>query len=300
MSVSVVSPTLNAANPKCRLAIVASPIDLFWDDTNKRWNSGIVQSVIDSLTWTGTKTVGEIVNIVARPANYQPMCNNKTEVAPLATAAAWGGSFNHYTAVNYGVPDPSAAVESDGSLTLAYVDVELQPNSTSEIVVTLAHAPAVTSVDPYSDLTGTGYSLSVSLGSTAGDNQASWGQVIGDAIGSSDGYYVAQLNTLTTTYVGEGVAPSFVFSNAAQPSGSRIASLNLPIINGSSRPFTFKNSYTWCFAVNAGKLDANASPIFPSDGFAYNLANYGLVADSMNSDAVATATLNYTLYGTTF
>ncbi len=292
MSVTVISGTLNAANPKARLAIIANAADLYWDDTNKRWNSGIAKSVFTSLTWTGTKASGEVLKVTVQPANYQPMCNVRYVDTPLVTAASMSSGWEHLTAFNYGVPDPSAQVENDGSITLGYVDVELPPNSASSIQVTFVHTPDVlAAVDPYSDLGQTPDTIYVAVGSDA--NCASWGQINGNPSDTDSGYGAVQLKTLTTTFVGDGPAPTFVIGNVPQPYGNKIANVAIPLINATSRPFTFKDNYTWCFAINSGKIDANASPIAGGGGtMQFNMMNLGLMTDPSNPDALASATLS--------
>jgi hypothetical protein len=298
MSITLVGSTLNADRPSCRLAIVANVKD-FWDATNKRWKSGIVTATVSNLTWTGTAGGSEKLNITIQPPNYNQACNNKTVLTPNVSADAWGGSSAHHqVAINYGVPDPSTIIESDGSITLAVVDLALPLSSSSSITPTMTYEVNFESVDPYSTIAADDDTVLSEFGATLSVDPATpadWGMIGIDLGGAdpTDGKIVVQLQSLVSS-VGVGVipAPHFQFSNPAR-SGNSINKIDYQLPNTDSRNLSFKDNFTWVFALNLGKIDANATPVKMSSGsgLLYNVANFGLVGDNLTGQA--TAMLNY-------
>src|SRR5581483_228586 len=111
---TIASTTINSDNPSARVCVTANVKD-YWDSTNKRYKSGIVKTSITAISISGTVGGGEKVDIDVWPPNYDLTSDSKAHCSPAATGAVAGFStFVQVTAINYGLPGPSARVEADG------------------------------------------------------------------------------------------------------------------------------------------------------------------------------------------
>lgn len=97
---TLTSLTLNKFNRKGRVAVPVSPEE-FWDDTNKRYKSGILKIALSSLTPTGIGEAGVPI-VVVRPCVYDPA--HHTEYRRTDGTIALASTYNHALAINYGVP----------------------------------------------------------------------------------------------------------------------------------------------------------------------------------------------------
>lgn len=275
---TVVSTTLNAASPSCRLAITANVKD-FWDSTNKRFKSGLVKTSITALSISGTLGSGEKVHFTLQPAVHNPARNGKAEYNPTATGSVSGFStFTHNTAVNYGNLDPSAAPEPDGSITLAVVDVSLPSGdlSGSTLTATVTYTKTFTELSPYSVMSGP-QTVSVSAGTPSVAPWSLQGWETGDF--SGEDYFRVQFQSLATTCRGVG---HFTATAGAM-------NLSVPVPYGDARVLSLADSYQHVFAVNNSELDSSC-PLVNDQAAGttiYNFLNCGLEGGK------GTATLSY-------
>src|SRR6516225_7471486 len=97
--------TTGVIQPSFKVSAQAQLHD-FWDSTNQRYNSGVLVTTIDTISWTGTKATGETATITISPTNYQEDCNDQVIVRPIITSGSpLTSAFKHVTAINYGQPD---------------------------------------------------------------------------------------------------------------------------------------------------------------------------------------------------
>lgn len=295
---TVVSPTLDKNTPFGRLPVRVNLSDA-WDATNQRWKCGRWKVQITNVTWAGTEEADEKVDLTVRPANWNPGHNERVQLTPLTSDDAWGGStFTHVTAVNYGQPDPSAEVESDRTVTLAYVDFRLPNSTTSSVVVTMTYTAVFTEYDAYSVMSsGTAYTGAIGVQDTK--NEA-WGMVT-LASGTGPRAVVLQLKSLASDCCEKfppGQSPAnFQYGNMPSAPGTKLSNGVMAVPKSVNRTKTFTNFYTYVFAVNNGKIDANASMVVDgvTSGGVYHLCSYGLGKSELSND-VTSATLAYQLF----
>jgi hypothetical protein len=293
-------PTTGIIEPKVKISAQTLLHDL-WDTFHKRYRSGVLVVTITQIYWTGTKGAGETATITINPPNYQQNCNDQITLRPVVTAVSSGTpvtpNFKHVTAVNYGMPDSSAVLNPDGTFSLVEVVIELNSNAITPIAsllsVFVTYNLAWHEYSPYSPIEGTGYEADLSIGN---GSSTDWGMATVDA---TTGYaaLVVQLATLDWSVLPgnnpSGLVPSFQLSNPARPGGATVANYNTALAQSFGRSLTFYDSYTYVFAVNDGKVDANATPVQATDIAIYNLCNFGLTAPDASGTDTATATLTY-------
>lgn len=296
---TVVSPNCNSETPFVRLPVRVN-LSAAYDETEKRYKSGRWKVQITNVTWAGTEEADELVKLVVQPYNYNPGCNEKATYAPLTSADAWGGStFTHVTAVNYGQPDPSAKVEDDGTVTLAVVDFTLPRGTTSDVVVTVTYTAVFTAYDVYTanSSTGTAYTGTVEVKDTKDE---AWG-LVNLASGTGPRAIWLQLQSMATDVCEKfppGQSPAnFQYANVPLKAGTKLANGVIPVPKSAARTRTFEKYFSYVFAVNNGKVDANATLVVDgvTSGGVYHLCSYGLAKSSLSNDVTA-ATLGYRLF----
>lgn len=276
------------------------------------YKSGLVFATVSNITWTGSPATGETLNISIQPARYNTQCNSQALYTPLVSAGAWGGStYKNVTAINYGLPGPSAILEPDGTITYLTIDLSLASNAftdiASSISVTVTGDLDFTPVPTTSPVGGTTYTPQIGIGPEAAlaGGLPSWGMATQDLISGYLGVAV-QLQSLLTRMDAGGLPrlqPTvFQLSNPKSEMGQTIANVRFPIGQGAARQIDFMNTagppitggYTYLFAINDGMVDANATPIQAPAGQQYNLCNFGLTQGPNSQDTVS-ADLTYEL-----
>jgi hypothetical protein len=300
--------TLDKNRPSIRVvpdAVTGCKLRDFWDDTNKRYKSGVMVVTVTSITWTGGAT-GETLSISVQPPNYNALNDTQAIYTPDAAAHAWGGTtYKNVAAVNYGRPGPSAVLEPDGTITLLAVDLALASNAftdvASTVVVTVAGTATFTEYSPYAAVGGTAKEIDLTAGPlsyvylTAGSAGA-WGMVTQDIM-TGYGAVVVQLDSLVTGLIPGtvGGGAQFQLTNPAQAGGSPLAALDQPVPRAAQKTTAFADNYTYVFAVNNNLIDTNATQVGTPAGTAYNLCNAGVQAAGGNDGDTATAVLSYHL-----
>jgi hypothetical protein len=292
----------------------------FWDDTNKRYKSGVVVVTITSITLStadgfggtaaATYTTGETLAVAIQPPNYNAL--NDTQYlnsgVQVASGAVLSGAplYKNVIAVNYGVPGPSATLNPDDTIDFTAIDLVLSSNAFTDITstfgVVVAGTLTFTEYSPYADTGGTAYELDLTNGPLSYINLAqsyagAWG-MIAAPIQAGYAAIVVQLQTLTSGYI-PGAAPdmtqpSLTVSNPAQAGGQQLANVRRPIPMDAKKTFTFVDGYTYIFGVNNNLIDANGVQIGSVDigvtgNTAYNLCNAGV----QSGRGTATAKLAY-------
>jgi hypothetical protein len=296
-------PTTGVIQPGCKVTAQVLLHD-FWDSTNKRYKSGVVVTTIDQVKWTGTTASGETATITAQPPNYQEDCNDQVTLRPDITSVTdVDNLLKHVTAINYGMPDSSAVLEPDGTISLVDVTFYLNANAFTPIAslvsVIVTYTTTFTEISPYSTIGGTSYSADLAIGN---GSAADWGMAT-SPVASGFKSIALQLQSLEWSVIpGENsgmLAPSFQLSNPARNGGAVVANYNTPLAQSAGRSLSYHDYYTCIFAVNDGKLDANATPVQAPGGALYDLCNFGLTATDASSQDTATATLTYKVEVTT-
>lgn len=298
MAVTVTSPTLDVDYPIARLAAVANQ-SMFWDKTEKRYKSGILVTTISDINWTGTEVADEVATVTVQPPNYNPACHNKSYYQPDVNNDTWndGMSIVLVTAINYGWPGPSARMEQDGTITLNEALIELPPGTESSVVATMTYNNVFTEYSPYSTLSG-GSSKSATM-SIAAESEDAWGMISEDESAGSEGAVIIQLTSLVTSvlegFPPGGTPPSFELQNSPQLTGGTLASVEFVLPNTVGRTNVFENNYTYLFALNDGKVDANGRPIhLPSQAkILYSLCNFGITKPFGVNSMSVTGVLTY-------
>ncbi len=289
-------PALTVDAPFARLSVPGDIRDFYDSTTHDRYKSGYVASVLSQLALTGTFGAGDTLSVLVKPPNYNPGCGHtELKYYPTATGNVFTGlSYTVNTACNYGLPGPSARLEGDQ--TISYVDVELtltpaSDASTSSLVPALTYTNTITSIDPYTAIGGSAISGALAL---YPDTPESWLTVTYPVTALVA--VAVQLASLTAT-VQQGVpagsdAPLFVATNVPQSGGQSICNVKMPLGASVARVKTFYDLYTYVFAINNSKVDANGAPVVrPSPGTVeWNLINAGLTKSQFSGDT-ASATL---------
>lgn len=295
---TVVSPDINATNPFCRLSICCDVRD-FWDATNFRYKSGYNTVTISDISIAaaagGSEVAGERISVEVKPPNLSQVANSRQLYDQEVDDDAWfGADYILKTAFNYGRPGPSARLEGDNSVSLVDVDIQLQSNALSAVVVTVTYTLSTSLKDPYGDLGGTSKSRILRV---YPDNEAAWGLIGVDA---QDAAAIGiQLQTLATTVqqgVPLGVSPPMLsIQNVPQYGGQQLCDLAFPLGESATRSKTFSDMYTWIWAVNGSRVDCNGTNIeLPNDGKTlFNLLNVGLTKNAGLSRDAASALLTY-------
>ncbi len=284
--------SLNKDRPSCRLAI-SVPTKDYWDDTNKRYKSGVVQAIISSVAFSGTFTSGEKLALSIAPPNYRPNCHGRADDLNHAVdAGSWTTGYLLNTAVNYGLLGPSAAPQPDGSNDLIYVDVSLIGDDsgqiTSDVTILVTYTVGFTEISPYSTLSTTDtYTDTVALNDFS--YPPAWGTVTVGSAYVSSGAAAVQLTNLESHVTGDqpGGAPVFVAATMPQVGQPGLNySWQVPATVG--RSLALADRYTWVFAVNGGRMDAAATPVQELGSGKVSLCNFGLVGGLPNVKAKAT------------
>jgi hypothetical protein len=273
---TVASITLNRTRPKARIAIPIDPMD-YWDDTNKRFKSGCLKiqitEVADSISGRGGS---EKPTLVVRPPHYNAACHSEYRRADGTIALA--ANYNHFVAINYGVPGPSAVLGPDGIGEALCVEVELEPDTTGSGTFSITYTTTFTEISPYSALGSPNCSGTVSLTLLEGQD-AAWSMITVSPTGEdvTDGYVAIQLSTLAST-VRPGALPDNPPSIevASGGAGEPLFASNLSLSDTFSR--SFARNFTRVFAINGSKVDANGTTVqVPVDSVSVlNLFNVGL------------------------
>lgn len=270
----------------------------FWDNTNKRYKSGVIITTIDKIIWTGTTAAGETATVTVNPPNYQEDCNDQATLRPVIDSISeLDAVLKHVTAINYGMPDSSAVLNPDGTISLVDVTFYLNANNftpiASLISVEIDYSTTFTEYSPYSGIGGTAYTANLAIGN---GSAADWGMATYAAV-ANYAVLVVQLQTLAWNVLpgedGGLPTPSFQLRNPARPGGAAVANYNTPLAQSAGRTLTYYDYYTYVFAVNDGKVDANATTVQAPSGTLYDLCNFGLTAPDANSQGTVTATLTY-------
>jgi hypothetical protein len=159
--------TTGVIQPRFKLSLQALLHD-FWDPTNQRYTSGILVTTLNSLTWTGSIVTRETATINISPANYQQDANDLLILNVNLSSGTASPSYDHATAVNYGMPDSSAVLNPDGTISLVDLEFEINSNAftpiESFIDVTVAYTTVFTEFSPYGSTGGTLYTSTLSIG----------------------------------------------------------------------------------------------------------------------------------------
>jgi hypothetical protein len=292
--------TTGVIQPSFKVSAQAQLHD-FWDSTNKRYNSGVLVTTIDTIAWTvSTGKSGETATITIKPTNYQEDCNDQIIYRPAVNASSSiSPAFKHVTAINYGQPDSSAELAPDGTISLIDVLVEINANAFTPIGSLMSIAVTYTSTftvySPYSPIGGTDYEIPLAIGN---GSAADWGMVTVDP--PSAGVYQAQVVQLFSlawnVLPGDspiGIMPAFQLSNPPRPGGAVVANYSTPLAQSYGRYLAYHDYYTYIFAVNDGKVDANATSVQATDGELFNLCNFGLTAPDASGTDTVNAILTY-------
>lgn len=298
---TVVSNPITKKNPIERMTVRIDPYT-YWDATNKRPTSGIFTVTITGITWTGPTVGGaESVYITIRHPNDHRDHNTKTEATYTASDGTVGViNLAHNIAWNYGVPDPSAAVEPDGTVDLLYIEWTplniADKNIASEITgstITVTYTLAFTEYSPYSSAGGT--ALTSVLGVT--DQRYGDSGLVYPTTLSGLTAVVVQLTSLATVVQDNDLkdesTPHFMV-RTAPAYGPEAVLVDQDVSKASAGSVSFNDSYTWVFAVNSAKADANARRITTNQATFYGLLKADLWKPTPNDDNV-TATLSYNL-----
>lgn len=291
---TLVSQTIDKKSRRARLAIPIDPRD-YWDETNKRFKSGIFNLSVTAISWTGTKEAGEILKLKVAPAVFDPACNDKWEAAPLVTGTQ-SIALSHNVSLNYGLVGPSSIIGDDGIASTLVLEAELPFETLSSIVITLTYTLTFTLRDPYSALSGTSKTCNLVLNY---ESDQVWGMVSTVQVDGYNGDIAIQISSIVSSiFQGENqaVAPvDFHFLNEPLQNGVRLANYQLPLPQLESHTKVIKDWGTYVFAVNNGKIDANAMKIKETDRTVYDLINFGLSKDPLMSGDKAVVDLNYIL-----
>jgi hypothetical protein len=304
----------------------------FWDNTNKRYLSGVVKSTVTGATAIsaaahagGALTAGETLAARVAPPNFNAINDYEYKNAgiDLGSVTAINPAYTNICAVNYGIPGPSAQINEDGTIVYTVVDLELASNDFTDIVTSAdvtvtgdVTATTGTNYDPYADNGGIAYAMPLAVGPLAskyfyvgGAALGPWG-MIAAAIAGNYTAFVVQIQSIVTQYIpgpsGRLYTPMLHIKNPAQPGGQPLANWELPMpthrksTNTISELDPNSRGYTYVFAANAGSgntIDANAVQIASLDvgvvgNSAYNLCNVGIVLPP-GADGTAAATVNY-------
>jgi hypothetical protein len=273
----------------------------FWDPTNQRYTSGILVTTFNSFTWSGSAVSGETAKVRMSPVNYQQDANDQVILNNVDLAGpSVSPSYSHATAINYGMPDSSAVLNSDGTISLVNFEFEIESNAftpiASNISVEISYTTTFTEYSPYGSTGGTLYTSALYIGP---GSAAGWGMIAENGPGAGNYAYVVQLKTLTWSVLPgtdpTGMVPQFQLSNPARRGGAVVANYNSSLTPAYGSSLTFFDHYTYVFAVNNGKVDANATPVESSGVQLLNLCNFGLTAADASGTHTATATLTYTI-----
>jgi hypothetical protein len=277
---TVLTPVLDKDTPTCRLAIAVPTID-FWDATNKRYKSGFVHVAVASVAFAGTLTSGEKLALSIAPPNYRPNANGRVDdLNRSVTAGTWSGGYDLTTAVNYGLVGPSAAQQPDGSNDLVYVDVALLGGDdgaiASSATATVTYTTTFIEIDPYADLDGDRIDAELFVNRT--DGQPAWGMAAVSVGSGLLGAVALQLTALESTVLAPPFATPAIFQAGIVPQeGPPAMRYAWPLPATASRVLPLADRYTWVFAANDGKVDANATPVLAGGpGLMANLCNFGV------------------------
>ena len=161
--------------------------------------------------------------------------------------------------------------------------------------MTVEYTTVFTEYSPYGSTGGTLYTAALSVGPGSGAN---WGMIVADGPGAGvNQALVVQLSTLSWSVLPghrpDGERAAIPVEQPGQAGRRRVANYNIPLAQTYGRSLTYYDNYTYIFAVNDGKVDANATPVQATGGQLFNLCNFGLtIADASGTDT-ATATLTY-------
>jgi hypothetical protein len=217
----------------------------FWDTTNKRYRSGVIVTVITSISWTGTKATGETATVTINAPNYEQDCNDQQIYSPIITSASpMSPNFKHVTAINYGQPDSSAVLGQDGTISLVDVVFDLNANAftpiASFLTVSVTYTTTFTEYSPYSAISGgTNFTAPLAIGN---GSSADWGMAIN---AGTTGYaaLVVQLTSLQWSVLpGDapiGMVPNFQLSNPARQGGAVVANYNTTLAQSFGRTLTY-------------------------------------------------------------
>jgi hypothetical protein len=268
----------------------------FWDDTNKRWKSGVVVSTLNSgttndISWAahsgGAAVATETLAAVIAPPNFNGANDSdyRNSGLDVNAVAVMNPSYKNACAVNYGRPGPSAEVQADGTIVYTAVDLTLSSNALtdirSDLDVTVAGtltATTGTNYDPYADNGGTiSKSMTIAAGPLASKYFYSDGTALGDVgliaapIAANFTALVLQIQSIVTQYYpgpsGRMYQPVLRIQNPqGQPGAQRLLDWQLPITlsckstNTISEVAPWMRGFTAVYAVNAGSgktVDAN-------------------------------------------
>lgn len=298
MATTVTSPTLDIDNTTAKLAAVANLSD-YWDQTEKRYRSGIIVTTISDINWTGTEDAAEEMDVVVQPPNYHPGCHNRSHYEPAMNSNTWndGMAIVFVTALNYGMPGPSARMEGDETITLVEATLEMPAGTESSVAATMTFNNVFTEFSPYASLTS-GTAKTATLTMEPEEDQV-WGMISHDVSSGSEGCVIVQLTSLVTSVL-EGfppgdVMPMFSLNNTPQTGGQSIAGVNHYLPNSAGRTRAYRDMYTYIFGLNDGKIDANGTPLkMPGlSANIYSLCNFGFQKVSGLNTAEVSGTLSY-------
>lgn len=304
MSVTITGKTMDADHLTARLSVTADVRSVFYDQTNKRWRSGILDCIISAVTWSGTKEAGEYVHAEVAPPNYDPVANVKTTYDKLTTDATLGSNLGcrHVLDINYGEPDGSCWSEGDGTITILSVDIELPAGTTSSIIPVMTYTAEFSeypTTSPISDvITAVSYSGSLQLGEKGA---ADWGMVTQDQLSSAYGAVVVQFTSITSSVVeqfpGGTPSPIFQVSNSPRNLGRSLYSPNYALPKSQGRTKYLSDWYTYVFAMNNGLISVNATPVsLPTlSKTVWDLCNFGITKEPMTTPDEAYLTFAYLL-----
>jgi hypothetical protein len=278
-----------------RLAIT-TPLLSYFDLPNNRYRSGVLKMAVTGVTWTGG-AAGESITVTIQPQNYNSGANLKATYQPLANAGTAAiAEFDHWCALNYGQPDPSANLEDDGTINLGFVEIDLPYNTLSTIVPTVTYTVTFEEHSPYTAIVGTAYNSTLAI---ADDNPQQWGMVNVTGAAGVNKVLCVQLNTLNSTVIDNMIPndppPQFALANVPSVNGMILNPINFQLSKSVSKSLTFTNAYTWVFAINNGMIDMNGQNVQTPGGFVWSTLSFGLFKDPNQTDDTANVTLNYTV-----
>lgn len=281
---TVVSKTLDKKNRFARLAVRMDSFYLY-DQTNKRWESGFTKTTLNSLVFSPALSGSEKAKITVSPPNFNAACHDKTEYEGTGLPS----TLYHVSAYNYGVYDPSAKLGGDGVYDLVYVDIELPENCVSSTVATLDYSQSGSAyVSPYSSLASPNANGTISLDCSEGSESAAALVSVDKPTTPSTyiGYAAIQLTSMTTDLIASEspeMPPRFVLNNAGAPG---LANVEFSIPGGHGNVRTLNHYFTYVFAINNQKVDANGIQVnLPKDSkTVLNLLNAAIVKDAGSKD----------------
>lgn len=262
----------------------------FWDETSRRYKSGIIKVTVDSVTLSdadagptggvyyptgggATYTSGETLSMSIQPPNYNPNTDNQFWNAGIQVAAgalgyakAYNSSASHYqnyTPVNYGRPGPGALIGRDGTIQYTAVDLVLSSNAftdiSSKFTVTVAGTITFTEITAYSDIGSVGggsYTLNLCAGPLASKRflpnsyYGQWGMVNFPVVNGMSSVAVQVQSIATVYYAGSRNYESPVLEITSPGQGQKIAQWRRPIPMTTQQTDFMVDDWTCVFATN--------------------------------------------------